>query len=163
MAVIVYKDEATAKQAYDEVKALQSEYLITLDDMAFVTKDAEGKLHVNGDTHPAALGALGGGFWGLLIGMLFFAPFLGLAIGAATGAAAGAMSDYGINDTFRNELNEKMKYNSSALFVLFRNAKPDKVVPEISKFGGEILKTSLSHDAEKRLQKELHKGARTAQ
>lgn len=32
-----------------------------------------------------AAGALGGGFWGTLVGLLFLNPLLGAAVGAASG------------------------------------------------------------------------------
>jgi uncharacterized membrane protein len=48
-----------------------------------------------------------------------------------------------------------MTPNSSAIFVLVRNVTVDKVVPEISKYGGTVLRTSLSDDAEQRLQAAL--------
>jgi uncharacterized membrane protein len=45
--------------------------------------------------------------------------------------------------------------NSSAVFVLLRNATPDKVIPELGKFGGTILQTNLSDDADDKLQEAL--------
>jgi uncharacterized membrane protein len=42
-----------------------------------------------------AAGALSGGFWGSLIGLIFLCPMLGFAIGAATGAASGALTECG--------------------------------------------------------------------
>jgi len=41
---------------------------------------------------------LGGAFWGMLIGLLFFIPWLGLAIGAIPGAVAGGLTDTGVDD-----------------------------------------------------------------
>ena len=43
-----------------------------------------------------ATGAVSGGFWGSLIGLLFLNPLLGLAVGAAAGALSGRFTDYGI-------------------------------------------------------------------
>jgi uncharacterized membrane protein len=45
-----------------------------------------------------AAGALGGGFWGMLLGLLFLNPFLGAAIGATAGPLSGRFTDIGIND-----------------------------------------------------------------
>lgn len=158
---IVYDTEDKAEKVFDKLKDLQKEYLIELEDMAFVVKDEKGKLHVHEGTSTAAAGATGGAFWGLLIGMLFFAPFLGAAVGAVTGGVAGALADYGIDDTFIKELTTNMQNGNSALFVLFRNANPDKVVPEIAQFGGKVIKTSLSTKTQEQLQTALSKGAPT--
>src|SRR5437899_4683170 len=98
-----------------------------------------------------AMGAIGGGFWGALIGMLFLVPAAGLAVGAAAGAVSGALRDVGINDKFMKELAETMKPNTSALFVLVRRATPDRVLEELKGTGGKILQSSLSHEEIDRL------------
>jgi uncharacterized membrane protein len=61
----------------------------------------------------------------------------------------------GIDDTFMKELAATMQPGSSVLFVLVSKATPDKVLEEIQGTGGKILKTSLSHDDEAKLQAAL--------
>jgi uncharacterized membrane protein len=90
-----------------------------------------------------------------LIGLIFLKPLLGMAVGAASGAAGGALSDVGINDQFMKELAESMNPESSVLFVLVRKSTPDKVLAELQGTGGKILKTSLSHEDEAKLQAAL--------
>lgn len=62
------------------------------------------------------------------------------------------MRDYGINDNFVQQLAQTLTPNSSAIFVLVRRVTADKVIPEVSKFGGKVLQSSLSNNAEARLQ-----------
>jgi uncharacterized membrane protein len=100
-------------------------------------------------------GALSGGFWGTLIGLIFLNPLLGLAAGAASGAVAGALTDVGINDEFMKELAGNMPPNCSVLFILVRKSTPDRVLAELEGTGGKILKTSLSHEDEAKLQAAL--------
>jgi uncharacterized membrane protein len=50
------------------------------------------------------------------------------------------------------ELGETMTPGSSALFVLVRKVTPDKVLADVSKYGGKVLRTSLSKDEETQLQ-----------
>jgi len=76
-------------------------------------------------------------------------------VGAAAGAVSGALSDIGIDDNFMKGLAATMTPGSSALFVLVRRATPDKVLAEIKGTGGKVLKTSLSHDDEEKLQAAL--------
>jgi uncharacterized membrane protein len=102
-----------------------------------------------------AAGALSGGFWGSLIGLIFLNPLLGMAVGAAAGAISGALTDVGINDAFMKDLGATLKPNSSVLFVLVRKATPDKVLEELAGTGGKILKSSLSHEDENKLQAAL--------
>ncbi len=83
----------------------------------------------------------------------------GLLIGAAAGAGAGALSgalgDYGIDDDFIKSLGEQIGPDSSALFVLLRKVTLDKVVPDLGKYEGTVLKTSLSNEQEQELRSAL--------
>jgi uncharacterized membrane protein len=54
-------------------------------------------------------------------------------------------------------LRAQMKPGSSAIFVLVRKSTPDKVIPEVAKYGGTVVQTNLSDDAEKKLQDALDK------
>jgi len=94
----------------------------------------------------------------MLIGLLFFVPFIGLAIGAGVGALSGKLADYGIDDKFAKQIAETMQPNTSAIFMLVRRSTPDKVVPEVAKFGGTILQTSLPKETEEKLQEALKQG-----
>lgn len=97
--------------------------------------------------------------WGSLVGLLFLNPLLGFAAGAALGAGAGALSgslaDYGINDDFIRSIGNTLQPNSSALFVLVRKVQPEKVLAELSRFRGRVLRSSLSPEQEARLQAAL--------
>lgn len=155
MIVVAYPDKFRAAEVLATLRRLQTEYLIDLEDAVTVTKEDNGKVKLHQSVDLTTAGALEGGFWGALIGMLFLSPLLGGAIGASAGALAGNASDYGINDDFIRELGSQLAPGSSALFVLVRKFTTDKVVPEISKFGGRVLRTSLPHNVEERLQAAL--------
>ena len=66
-----------------------------------------------------------------------------------------ALTDVGINDNFMKDLAATLKPESSVLFVLVRKATPDKVLEELAGTGGKILKSSLSHEDEQKLQAAL--------
>ena len=67
--------QATA--AYNEVMALQGDFVVDLRGLAIVTVDAEGKSHVETPQKIVGMSAASGALWGMLIGLLFFVPFLG--------------------------------------------------------------------------------------
>ena len=48
---------------------------------------------------------------------------------------------------------------TSALFLMVEKVTPDKAVEAMSKYGGTVLKTSLSKEGEKELQDALHGGS----
>jgi uncharacterized membrane protein len=155
LVVIGYDNEFKAEEVRLTLRMLQKDYLIDLEDAVVAVKDAKGKVKLHQAVNLTAAGAIGGGFWGSLIGLIFLNPILGAAVGATAGAVSGALTDVGINDKFMKELAGSLKPGSSALFVLVRKATPDKVLDEVKGTGGKILKTSLSHDDEAKLQAAL--------
>jgi uncharacterized membrane protein len=159
---IEYDDPFKAHEVRLTLARLQEEYLIDLEDAVVAVKDEKGKVKLHQAMNLTAAGAVQGGFWGTLIGLLFLSPLLGAAVGASAGAVSGALSDLGINDDFMKKLAAGLKENTSVLFVLVRKATPDKVVEEIKKYGGTVLQTSLSHDDEAKLQAALDEAKDTA-
>jgi uncharacterized membrane protein len=159
LVVVGYDDPYKAEEVRLKLRKLQSEYLLDLEDAVVAVKDQKGKLKLHQAVNLAAAGAVSGGFWGSLIGLIFLNPLLGFAMGAAAGAASGALTDVGINDNFMRELAATMKPGSSTLFVLVRKSTPDKVLEELKGTGGRVLKTSLSHENEAKLQAALSAGA----
>ena len=152
---IQYDDPHKAQEVRLELGKLQKEYLIDIEDAVVAVKNQDGKVKLHQAFSLTAAGALTGGFWGTLIGLLFLNPLLGAAVGVSAGAVSGALSDIGIDDKFMKQLAEGLQPNTSVLFVLVRNATPDKVVAEIKQYGGTLLQTSLSHDDEAKLQAAL--------
>src|SRR5215471_16169505 len=152
LAVIGYDDIFKAEEVRLDLIKMQRDYLIDLEDAVVAVKDNSGKVKLHQAVNLTAAGAVRGGFWGTLIGMIFLNPLLGLAVGAGAGAVSGALSDIGINDQFMKDLAATMKPGSSVLFVLVRRATPDKVLEEIKGSGGKVLRTSLSHEDEAKLQ-----------
>ncbi len=152
---IAYDDPHKAEEVRLALLKLQREYLIDMEDAVVAVKNEEGKIKLHQAVNLTAAGALSGGFWGTLIGLLFLNPLLGAAVGASAGAVSGALTDIGINDDFMKKLAADLKNNSSVLFVLVRKATPDKVVEEIKQFGGKLVQTSLTHEDEAKLQAAL--------
>jgi uncharacterized membrane protein len=157
LIVIGFDNEHTAFEMRAALVKLQKEYLIEMEDVVVVTKDDKGKVKLHQAVNLTAAGAVGGTFWGMLIGMIFLNPVLGAAAGAGAGALSGKLSDIGISDKFMKELGETLKNNTSALFVLVRKATPDKVLDQLKGFNGKVLKTSLTADKEEDLREVLEK------
>src|SRR6202051_1811447 len=147
LVVVGYDEPYKAEEVRLKLRKLQSEHLLDLEDAVVAGKDERGKVKLHQAVNLTAEGALSGGFCGSLTGLIF--------LNAAAGAASGALTDVGINDRFMKELSATLSAGSSSLFVLVRNARPDKVLEELKGTGGRILKTSLSHEDESRLQAAL--------
>lgn len=155
LVAVAYEDEFKAQEMRVKLLRMQRSHLVDLEDAVVVRPKGDGKVKLEQLTNLAALGAMGGGFWGLLIGALFMSPLLGFALGAGTGAASGALSDVGIDDEFMKELAAQLEPGGSVLFVLIRQSTPDKVLEELRGTGGKVIHSSLSHTDEERLQAAL--------
>jgi len=155
LVVIEYDDVHRAEEVRLKLLKLQREYLVDLEDAVVAYKDENGKVKLNQIHNLTASGAVSGGFWGTLIGIIFLNPLLGLAAGATAGAVSGALTDVGISDKFMKDVAEGFQNGSSALFVLVRKVTPDKVLAELEGMGGKVLQTSLSHEKEENLQAAL--------
>ena len=157
LVVIEYDDKYKAEEMRLKLIKMQKEYLIDLDDAVVAVRDEKGKIKLHQSINLTGAGAASGGFWGALVGLLFLNPLLGMAVGATAGAVSGALTDVGINDNFMKELAAGLHPGSSALFVLVRKANPERVLEEVQGSGGKILKTSLTHEDEAKLQAALNK------
>ena len=162
LIVIGYPDETTAALAADEARALARDLIIQPDAIASIVRDTEGKYHVHTSHHAVGAGATWGMFWGLLFGLLFFVPVFGLALGAGLGALMGKITKAGIDREFQDQVRDLIKPGTSALFLMVETVTPDKAVEAMSKYGGTVLKTSLSKQGEADLQAALH-GSETGQ
>jgi uncharacterized membrane protein len=161
LVAIAYDDVDQAQQVTQTLGELMKEHSIELEDVVIVEHRAGGKIKLH-QPSMAGFGAASGALWGGLIGLIFFMPLFGMAIGAASGAAAGALSDHGVDDNFMKELGDKLPEGGAAVFVLVREATADKVVPQVAKFGGHVIQSSLSNEQEAALQEALDKRGATA-
>jgi len=157
LVVVGFEDAQEADRALAELSRLRKEYLIDLEDAVVVVRDEDGRVRMKQSVDlvgaGAATGGLSGAAWGALVGLPFLNPLLGLVSGAALGLGAGALSgslaDYGINDDFIRDIGKPLKPNSSALFVLVREVQPEKVLSELSKFRGQVIRaTTMISDIE---------------
>jgi uncharacterized membrane protein len=153
--MIDYENELKAEEVRLALLKMQKQYLIDLADAVVVVRDDKGKVRLRQMYNLTAAGAASGGFWGALIGLIFLNPLFGFAIGAAAGAVSGALRDVGIDDNFMKELGSTLKPGTAALCVLIRQMTSDKVVEEIQKFGGTLIKTNLCHENEAKLREAL--------
>jgi len=156
LIVLDFDNENGAFQMRDKLIQLQKMELITLSDAAVVTRHGDGKPKVKQLNSLVGAGALGGAFWGLLIGLLFFAPWLGMAAGAFGGAIGGKFTDIGVDDKFIKEVAETIKPGHSALFLMVEKIVADKVMPEIEAFNATVIQTSLSTEQEEKLKAAFH-------
>ena len=169
LVCIAFKDSSTADRVLNELRAMEKDYVLDLEDAVIVVRDMDGKVHLKqcvdvfggATTHGVSLGVL----WGGLMGLLFMNPLAGLIGSIAGGAGAGAMttaasefgllSDYGIPDQFIKDLGSTIQRGTSAIFLLIRHADHAKLLASFSRYEGRVLQTSLSKEQEDKLRAAL--------
>ena len=148
LIVLAFDTMDGAKDVRDELYELQKQELLQLDDAAVVVRKEDGHVKVKQARSLTGAGALGGAFWGLLIGFLFWMPWLGLAAGAAGGALAGKFSDVGIDDEFIDEVSDTIEPGHSALFMIAHDVSEDRVVEDLAPYDPTVIRTNLSPEDE---------------
>jgi uncharacterized membrane protein len=159
LAVIAYPEQSTAGEAAAALQRMQKEFLIKLEDVAWVTKSQDGKLKLHQGASLTGVEAASGALWGFLFGLLFFVPLFGMAIGAVSGAIAGHFADYGIDDKWIKQVSDAIQPGGSALFVMARDTNQERVLPEMAKFGGTVIRTNLTSEQQQALAEALSPAA----
>src|SRR5262249_33556339 len=83
LVAVSYPDLYRAGEVCAALQRLQGEFLIEMEDAAYVTREQDGKIKLH-QTLPVlgmatGIGATRGSIWGALIGLLFLQPLLGMA------------------------------------------------------------------------------------
>jgi uncharacterized membrane protein len=159
LVVIGYDSEATAESALATLGTLQKDLVVDLAGAAVVTCDAEGQYKMSTPTHAPGAGAASGALWGMIFGLLFLIPVAGLIIGGVMGALMGKMGDTGIKQEYISQVRDVLKPGMAGLVIMYRKATPDKTLEALAPFGGHVLKSSLSADAEAAINEALDGGA----
>jgi uncharacterized membrane protein len=142
-----YSSEPAARADYDLVKDLHLAGAVGTYDAAVITKDDNGKVHVNKDEMATRHGAWGGAAVGAVVGILFPPAIIGSAIvGAAVGGVGGHLWR-GMSRADVKEFGEIIDDGQAALLIVGE----DKLAEAVDKAG---LK------AEKHVAKELDVSAK---
>jgi uncharacterized membrane protein len=156
LLVITFPARETAAQAGERLKGLQKAHGVNISDMAVVEKDADGKVHVHhGIDKPTVGGAVGGGFLGLLLALVFF-PVAGLLIGAAAGAFIGRSLHQNVDKKLVEDVTADLGEDTSALFVIGTGSAA-AVVGALQPFKGKVYQTTLDPEVEQQIQSALDK------
>ncbi len=157
LVVTIYNDMDEAEKVREDISKGEHQGLISLDDSAVIVKDQEGKVHVKNQVDRGVkVGAVGGGFLGVMLGAFFF-PIGGLVLGALGGGLLGKLFDMGVDKKFVQEVSEALEPGSSALFIIIRSAEPSYALGVLEKYKGTLFQTNLPAELEDALRKEMEK------
>src|ERR1700716_1712427 len=162
--VVCFPTADVADQVLQEFRHLEAAHLLRLEDFVIVSRADDGRLSIHRGVHRKLKETAPALLLGAVLGKWFGAPLLGAGLGAAGGAIANRLPDTAIDEHFVRELTQRLAPNSSAIFGLIPRysadrvlSAPDRVVPELGRFGGTVLHTTLSAEAEESLQAAIDK------
>jgi uncharacterized membrane protein len=113
-----YPDAAGAEADYEALLELHRADLVGTYDVALVTRDADGKVHLKKHEKPTQHGAWGGAAVGALVGVLFAPAVVPAAlIGGAIGGIGGHLKK-GIPHDTAKELGDVLESGQAALVII---------------------------------------------
>ena len=151
MLVLAFDNIDGADNVKNKLVELNTQFLLKLDQLVEVVRKPDGQVKIKEEPKLTGAAALGGAFWGLLVGLIFLVPGVGLAVGAVSGAIVGHFAKYGISKEFMGQVDAAIQPGQSALFILADDVKVDRVVPMLSQYHPRVLRTSLTLEQEAKL------------
>lgn len=155
VVVLGFNEEQGAENMLDYLGEMQDEGLIELEDAVIASRGPGTNVEIQQTHSKTGKFALRGSGIGLLAGLLLGGPIGGLVGGAAIGGITGALKDHGLDDSFVKEVSGWVRPNTSALFLLIKEAKGEEVLQRLESLNAKVLTTTLPEDAEKRLRDSL--------
>jgi uncharacterized membrane protein len=155
IVVLGFKEQYGAEGMFKNIQTWQEEGLIELEDAVVASRGVGGDVQIEQTHKQGGRFALRGGGAGLLAGLLLGGPVLGLVAGAAAGGIASALKDYGLDDHFVKQVSQWVQPETSALFLLVKEAKADEMLEKLRPYGAIVLTTTLAPEQEKRLRRVL--------
>lgn len=157
VTAIVFSDEEQATSLLHDVKELEKQGVIELEDAVVAVKDQKGKVKITetADTSTKT-GTRAGGALGLFIGLMAGGPIGGLAVGLLGGRLVGKMVDVGVDKDFIKEVSDALEPGTSAaLFQVKASHNPRAVRAMLAKYHGKIYSTSIDESVAEELQRML--------
>lgn len=147
LIVVAFDHLDDARNAMKTLRALESEGRIRFEDTAVIEREPDGTAHVRNEVSGTTeTGAVIGAILGGVLSFVF--PLAGIVIGAAAGAAIGASLDTGVDQSFVEDVKDKLQPGRSALFLVTKEADTDALMAALRQFHGDIIQTTLPIEAE---------------
>ena len=148
-----------ADQALGDVRDLVADGHVAIDDAALVAWTPERRAPATRELGSiSGPGHMWGGFWGMLLSLVFLTPRAGPALGAAAGALAGSLEDFGVADDFVKRIRDHVTPGTSALFALSGRGSADEVAARLAGPGVVMLRSELSPEQAEHLREALADG-----
>jgi uncharacterized membrane protein len=155
-----YSEEASARNDLEELRTLHARGFVGTYDAAVITRDDEGKVHVDKWEKPTQHGAWTGIAVGAVVGILFPPSLIaGAAVGGVAGGVIGHLWN-GMSRKDMKELGEILDAGTAALVVVGKSKLDEQMKAAMSR-ADKIIEKEVKAD-QKQLEKELEKAEKEA-
>ncbi len=148
LLVVAFDSLGAADEVLCRLRSLQKEHLVDLEDACVVQRDEQGVLHLKQVVGRPPDGFLSKGFWRRLMAAIF----------PTDGGRGVHRAEIELSRRFVQQVGEKLKPGSSAIFVVVEPARLDKLVEAFQGEGGHIIETDLPDEAVRALELVLVEG-----
>lgn len=155
LVVLGFRAESTAQVALSAIDLLETEGLVSLEDLALVTRRENGHIDVKHAHHRAAKGAATGAVAGVIVGAMAAIPVFGLAVGAAAGAALNRIGHIGIDERMVERMAGALSPGSGHVLMMVDDADDAKVVERLAPYEPHLVVTTLPEERVASLRKLL--------
>ena len=160
LVAIAFDKPTRASEVLVNLLHLQQEGALRLGDAVVIAKDDSGRARIYETMDiTAGKGALIGGWWGMLAGLLV-GP-LAIAGGAAFGALYGKLVDKGLADDWVRQMSEWLDAGRSALLLLVTVENKAEVLRELGRYEGEVVSTDFPEPVRRELEQALREQTAT--
>ena len=150
MMVLGFENEMEADRFGVKLAELPKDMIVQLSDASEVVRDADGKPHVKHGDHLVGAGAMGGAFWGMLFGLLFFVPFLG-SRSAPAWARSSASSVRPASREVLQQMGDAVPPGRAGWFLVITQLTEDKFLAAIEGTNATLVRSNLTAEQEKEL------------
>jgi uncharacterized membrane protein len=156
LSVWRFDTPGAAAEALPSLERLAAAQAVRIDDAALVSwPQGHRKPSTRSLGSLTGPGDLWGGFWGVLLALIFLSGLAGPTFGAAAGAVAGSLADFGMADDFVNQVRQGVVPGTSALFVVSTGASAAGIAAELDGAATCTASSVLSPAQERHLREAL--------
>jgi uncharacterized membrane protein len=142
-----------AEQALKQLKEAKAAGLVAIDNVAVLTKDADGKLDIKEPTDwGGGRGAVVGGVTGAALGVLAGPVGWAIGLGALVGGLAAKLRDSGFSDERLRKLGGSLKPGTSALVAVVEHRWVADLEKQLAEAGADTLTEEISADIARELE-----------
>ncbi|PRY67877.1 putative membrane protein [Glaciihabitans tibetensis] len=132
--IATYPDPDSAKGDWEAIKQLADDDLIEVKGLILVSRQKDGKIHVDDDFHTARKGSAWGAVGGAVVGLIFPPTLLaGALVGAAAGLGIGGLVSHREKAEIKADVEEALPPGSSGIVALIEEKWAAEVKKSLAK------------------------------